>query len=66
MLLAIGQSYKLYYSIGNINNKTIHIRGFVDGLVLYRYHVASTQSWVYVVTEEYWFNIREESLTLIK
>lgn len=66
MLIQIGQSYKLYYSIGNMNNKTIHIRGFVDGLIVYRYRVASMQSWVYVVTEKYWFNIRKENLTLIK
>lgn len=45
--LRIGDKLIVHYYPGNVNNKTYHVRGFVDGLVIVRVWSRRRQSYQY-------------------
>ncbi len=59
MNIKVGKTYKLFWYEGNINNKTIHIRAFVDDQIVYRYWSKRKQSWYYKIDTEYFFYLLE-------
>lgn len=55
-LLRPGNSLRLDYGPGNINNKTIHIRAIVDGWqIVYCWWVPRRRRWKYEIESVYWF-----------
>lgn len=47
--LRIGDKVRLFYSENNDNNKLLHVRGFVDGRVIFRYWRFHKQRWEYEI-----------------
>lgn len=74
MELKIGHKYKIFYSEGNLNNKTIHIRGIVDGQYVvckwrktkkyYRYFVESPYYFYYLLNDNHITHIGKSNIKL--
>jgi hypothetical protein len=56
MILKQGEKYRIFYSEGNHNNKTVHIRAIVDNSqVVFKWWSRSKQRWIYKVEDMYYF-----------
>lgn len=54
-----GSKFRVFYSEGNPNNRTLHIRGIVDDRAIVREWFPSKQRWYYEALEVYWFDVFE-------
>ena len=54
--LKVGDKIRLFYNENNINNKLMHVRGFVDGLVVVRTYIKRKQRWYYSIVSYYELN----------
>lgn len=54
--LAVGDDILVRFEKGNINNRTYHVRGFVDNRIIVRIWSRRWNSWNYEVLADYFFN----------
>lgn len=67
MTVEPGYKYRIFWSKGNLNNATIHIRAIVDkDQVVYCEWLRSKQMWWYQIKSIYWFNLLEKGGQLTK
>ena len=67
MIIKVGEKYRWFCGEGNPNNKTIHIRAIVDSAqIVYKQWSRRKQYWVYVVVDDFWFDINAEYLKKVK
>ena len=56
-----GQTWRIFFSEGNLNNKTVHIRAVVDeDHIVYRSWSKRKQRWIYHIDHEYLFELYQE------
>lgn len=60
-LLQPGNALRLFFYEGNHQNKLLHIRGIVDGLVVFRWWDVGRQNWQYSIEPAYWFSLYMEN-----
>lgn len=53
-----GESYRIFFSECNVNNKLIHIRAIIDdNQVVFRRWSYTKRRWIYLIQDMIWFDM---------